>query len=115
MSHRITVKSKMTDRELLGEVLNAKGIAHSESNGVFRITGGPLRNSSIDSNSGDIVGDSDYQGRGVLGSLRPAYTEAKLRKQCMIDGVEIEARQETTESGQNVIEIITTHMGMAVG
>jgi len=113
MSHRITVKSQMTDRKLVEQVLTAKGLQYSENNGVFRITGGQFRQATINTNSGEITGDSDYQSREVLGSLRPAYTEAKLRRQCMIDGIDIESRQEIKVGGKNVIRIITSHMGQS--
>ena len=94
MSHRITTKTQMINKNLATSALEMAGLSYTEEGAsVLRITSGGLRNATINLTNGDVVGDTDYHGRGTLGALRKFYSEAQIRERCQLEGHTIEDRQ----------------------
>lgn len=95
MSHRITTKTQMTNKDLAIDALKMASVSYQESGAsTLRITSGPLRNASIDLTTGNVVGDTDYHGRDTLGALRKFYSEAQIRERCRLEGHTVEERSQ---------------------
>ncbi len=93
MSHRVTTQTQITNKELAVQALKSAGWSYQEQGTVLFITGGPMRNASLDTRTGTITGDSDYHNRGTLGALRRHYTEALIRADAIKKGATVESRE----------------------
>ena len=93
MSHRVTTETEIKDKALAVKALKQAGMAYQEHGENITITSGPMRSASIDLRSGVVSGDSDFHSREVLGMLKQYYGEAKYRKECEIQGIQIESRE----------------------
>jgi hypothetical protein len=94
MSHRITTKTQMNNRDLAINALKMAGLSYQEEGAsMLRVTSGDLRNATINLTNGNVVGDTDYHGRDTLGALRKFYSEAQIRERCLLEGHTVEERQ----------------------
>jgi len=95
MSHKVTFKSEFKDAELVKNALTAKKYTFNQTGNVFAITSGPFNRATLDANTGELTGDTDYHRKDELGAFRQAYSEAEFRRQAAIEGLTIESRTET--------------------
>ena len=110
MSHRVTTKTEITDRDLAIQALETIGWSYTEeSNSVLRITSGPINRSALDLKTGDITGDFDWRNRNTPDSLRQHYSEQKVRQQAIKTGATIESRS-VLENG-DICLILTANFG----
>lgn len=94
MSHRVTTKTEIKDKDLAIQALKKAGYDYSEDGQRIHVTSGPMRNATINLASGDVTGDTDHRHtQEKLGALRKYYTEAKFRKEAMKQGITIETRE----------------------
>jgi len=94
MSHRVTTKTDITNKDLAIQALKIAGLSYQESGAdTLVITGGALRNATINLRNGEISGDTDWHSRDTLGALRQHYSEAQIRQRCLMEGHSVEERQ----------------------
>lgn len=106
MSHRVTYKSELRDRDLTIQALAAIGCSYRNEGATKLVAiGSPLDGATIDLSTGEIVGDTDFHTRDQLGVLRQHYSEAEFRRMAILQGVTVETRQVTQEQ---VIELYCT-------
>lgn len=80
MSHRIELKSEMTDENILRDALDTNNIKYSRTGTTFRILSGEANNAVVDTRNGSISGDSDYgHDHSNIGLLRQMYATQKIR------------------------------------
>jgi len=97
MSHRITTKTEIKDRDVAKKALDTAGYSYTEdSSNRLTITSGNLRGAWIDLSSGTIVGDRDpgYGNHKIkdMNALKAYYTEQKLLKEAVSQGIQITNR-----------------------
>ena len=93
MSRRVTTKTEIKDRALAIQALKDAGMNYSSSGSTLRITSGRLANASINLDTGEISGDSDYgHSLEVLGIFQQAYGETKYKAECTKQGITITSR-----------------------
>jgi hypothetical protein len=110
MSHRVTTKTQITDKNLATQALKAAGWSYSEEgNSVLRINSGPMNRSVLDLRTGNITGDTDWHNKGTLGALRRHYSEQKVRQEANKTGATIESR-EVLKNG-DVRLVLTANFG----
>lgn len=98
MSRRITNKLNITDRDLAKEALNLAGCEFQEQGKTLFITSGLLRNASLNLETGDISGDSDFgHSAAKFGALRQYYAEAKVRQDYAKNGTTVDEKQHDDE------------------
>lgn len=94
MSHRVTNRTKIRNRDLAVQAMQTAGFAYSEiSDGVFHITGGKMNGATLDTSTGIISSDSGYHGRADLNALNQPYAELLARKEAMVRGIQVESKQ----------------------
>lgn len=94
MSHRVTTRTEIKDKDLAIQALTKAGFGYDEDGTLIHVTSGPMRNATIDLRTGNVQGDSDYSHtENKLGALRKFYTEAKFRKEALKQGITIESRE----------------------
>jgi len=93
MSHRITTKTKMTNKDLAIDAIKMAGYSYQASGNAITITSGPMNRARINLQSGTITGDTDWHNKDTLGALQQNYSEAAVRQQCRKTGATIESRQ----------------------
>lgn len=99
MSHRISFKSEIKDHDLtVGALELLKYNYRKDSATKFTILDGPLRNATINLETGEVIGDTDWHNRDVLGGLRQAYSEVEIRRTLQRQGATIESR--TVKNGE---------------
>ena len=103
MSHRITTKTKITDKNLAETALKAAGWTFNEDGNRLFITSGPMRNASLNLSNGEVVGDTDYHDSGSLGALRQHYGLAAYKAQCFEQGATIESETVDAKTGEIVL------------
>lgn len=82
MSHRVTIKSAITNGPAAKAALNSKGWTFLEQGDSLRITSGPMNRATINLKNGEVVGDTDYHqasSTDSLGALNQAYTHELLK------------------------------------
>ena len=99
MSHRVTFKSKMTDKELCKTALETTKHTFDERGDVLTITSGALTRATINTKTGVIESDSDWHRQEQLGVLRQAYSEAQFRQAAFRKGASIQGRSVITHNG----------------
>mgnify|MGYP001490949435 CR=1 FL=1 len=93
MSHRVTTKTEITDKELATAALKQAGFTFDERGTTLTITSGELRNAAINLQTGDVTGDSDYGHRAsAFGALRQFYSEQKYKRELARNGGYVESR-----------------------
>jgi len=92
MSHRITTKTQITNKELAIDAVKMAGWSFQESGNAITITSGPMNRARINLQNGNITGDTDWHNKEQLGALRQNYSEAVVRQQCRKTGASIESR-----------------------
>lgn len=95
MSHRITTKTEIKNPDIAGKALKSAGWTYSEkSTSTWAITSGPMKGASINFQTGEISGDSDYLNRGddSMGALKRHYAEALFRAEAQKRGIDIISR-----------------------
>jgi hypothetical protein len=95
MSHRITTKTSITDREVAEAALKKAGWSYNVSGSSIHVNSGPLQYATINLSNGDVTGDTDIHSDAKLGSLNQFYGEALAEKQVADQGGYIESRTET--------------------
>lgn len=112
MSHRLTIETKITDRESIIDALQANKITFREDGQIVTLTTAPYNNTTIDLRTGLVQsGDVDYArnrdgsriSQEQIGVLRQWYAEAKYRIESAKEGIQITDRTEVVENGQKVI------------
>lgn len=95
MSHRTRNVTDIKNRELATQALKNAGWNYSEQgNNVLLITSGPLNRASLDLNTGDLIGDSDWRhSQNNISDLRRHYSEALVRHEALKTGASIESRE----------------------
>lgn len=93
MSHRITTKTEITDRELAINALQSKDWSFDERGDSITVTSGPMANATINLKSGVVSGDTDYTSREALTSLNQAYGEALCMREVEEQGGYCEERE----------------------
>ncbi len=94
MSHRVTTKTEIKDKALAAQALKIAGMGYQDMGTSLRITSGKMCNATINLQTGEISGDTDYgHTNKSLGALRQAYGEAKYRAECMKQGINITSRE----------------------
>jgi hypothetical protein len=76
MSHRVDIKTKITQKPIALKALQKKGWDFVDQGNSIRIQGGPMKGASINLTTGDVVGDSDWHDKATLGGLNQGYAEA---------------------------------------
>lgn len=99
MSHRVTLQSKMTDKELCKTALESTGHTFVENNDILTITGGKLNRATINTKSGLVESDSDFHSKEQLGVIRQAYAEASFRQLAFRKGASIQDRSVIKHNG----------------
>lgn len=103
MSHRVTTKTEVKDKELAIKALNYAKMSYREtSSNRIEITSGKLKGAVIDLNTGEIIGDTDYHSEDTLGVLRQHYAVVKYKEECANKGISIQS-EETDEEGNVVL------------
>ena len=98
MSRCVTLKTKMTDKELAIEAFKKAGSECQEVEGGLEIVSGPFKDAYLNLTTGQITGDSDYgHDEEQFGLLRQHYSEAKVVAECLRDGTTIDQREVDTE------------------
>jgi hypothetical protein len=93
MSHRVTTKSEIKDAELAESALKQAGFSFDRRGNSILITSGELHGATINLQTGDIQGDSDYGHRADrFGALRQFYSEAKVKKEMAKNAGYVEER-----------------------
>jgi hypothetical protein len=93
MSHRVTTRTEIKDKDLAKAALTQAGYAFSEHGSHLTITSGDLKNASINIDNGEISGDTDYRhSESKFGALRQYYSEQKYKKELAKNGGYIESR-----------------------
>jgi hypothetical protein len=94
MSHRVTFRSELKDRELAIQALKSLNYSFDEAAGgnTLLITSGPMARATINLKTGDVEGDTDFHSKNVLGGLRQAYSEAEFLRVQQRQGATIESR-----------------------
>lgn len=93
MSHRVTTRTEIKDKDLAKAALQQAGYSFSEHGNHLTITSGDLRNASINCDSGDITGDTDYRhSESKFGALRQYYSEQKYKKELAKNAGYVESR-----------------------
>lgn len=93
MSRRITNKLNMTDRGLAVDALHLAGCDFTEEQSLLHITSGTFRHATLNLETGEISGDSDFGHTAAqFGLLRQYYSEAKLRQDCAKNGTSIDEK-----------------------
>jgi hypothetical protein len=109
MSHRLTIETKITDREAARAALKQANIQFEERGDTIYLKTGAYRDTEINLKTGLITsGDVDFNrgiDQGQLGLLRQFYTEAKLKAEFQREGVQILERTEEVQNGEKVIII----------
>lgn len=112
MSHRLTVETKITDREAATDALRANKITFRENGPVITLQTQPYNGTTIDLRTGVVEsGDVDFArnsdgsrvSHAQIGILRQWYAEAKYRLESAKEGVTILDRTEIMEEGQKVV------------
>lgn len=94
MSHRVTTKTDITDKNLAVEALKAAGWDYTEEgNSVLRVTSGPMNRSTVNLRTGHVTGDTDWHSRDTLGALRQHYSEAQFKAGIRKSGAMIDSRE----------------------
>ena len=102
MSKRITTKTSMKDKELAKRGLNLAKIAFCEDGNRLRIADGRFRGVYLNTLTGEIVSDSDFDLKDAdFNPIRQAYSEALCHKRAQIDGIQIEER--TVEHNGDIV------------
>jgi len=102
MSHRVTTKTQITDKEIAMSALKAKGWKFTERGDTLSIEGGPMTGATINLKTGDVDGDTDYHSRDQLGSLSQAYGKEKYLNECNRQGITVES-ETVNEEGDIVL------------
>jgi hypothetical protein len=93
MSHRVTTRTEIKDKDLAKAALQQAGYSFSEYGNTLTITSGDLRNASLNLDTGDITGDTDYRhSESKFGALKQYYSEQKYKKELSRNGGYIESR-----------------------
>lgn len=106
MSHRITTKTQITDKNLAEKALKASGWSYNVDGRSIYVTSGPMRNASINLATGGIVGDTDYHSKDSLGALRQQYSLAKVKAECAKQGHTIESQRVDSKTGEIVLTCV---------
>ena len=110
MSHRVTQKTDITNKELATTALKNVGWSFVEqSNSVLRITSGPMSHSTIDLRTGTVTGDSDWHSRDTLGALRQHYSEALVQQENLKKGAMVESREVLANGDIRIVA--SAHLG----
>jgi len=119
MSHRLTIKTSINDREALIDALRNNKVQFSESQQVFTLKTGIYNGTTVDLRTGKVSsGDVDAvrhtTGNQVTKSdvsiLRQWYAEAKYRRESEKEGVQIIGRDVVEENGEKVV-VLTWQTG----
>lgn len=107
MSHRHTITTKITNKEIAKQALKAANIEFVEAGNRLCLQSGLYKDTVIDLRTGGIMsGDTDRVkvSEDDLGILRQYYTEALYRHECQLQGNEIQSRTvETINNEQCVV------------
>ena len=104
MSHRVTTKTAIKDKEIAMEAIKKAGYDCEDQGGQILITSGPMQNSVIDLGTGVVTGDTDYgHSAEALASLNQSYGEVKYVSECMRQGITIESRTVDQQTGDVVL------------
>lgn len=94
MSRRIFNKLNITDRELAKDALQLAGCDYREQGSTLRITSGSLEGATLDLETGEISGDSDFGHTAAkFGLLRQYYAEAQVRQDYAKNGTTVDEKQ----------------------
>lgn len=114
MSHRLTIKTTITDREAAQTALKQMNIAYDTRGDTIFLKSGVYNGTEINLKTGSVTsGDVDYArgiDNGKLGLLRQYYAEAKLKMEFAREGVQVLEREEAIVDGEKVI-ILTAQSG----
>lgn len=100
MSYRVTTKTAIQDQAAAEVALKKKGWDYRVASGSIQITTGPMHGSTINLQTGEVEGDSDFHGmKGErLSALNQGYGEAKVTMEVESRGGFFES-QETLANG----------------
>lgn len=103
MSHRITTKTEIKNKDIALKALKAAGWKYDERGGKLVIASGPMRGADVNFETGEVGGDSDYLDRGddSMGSLNRHYAEALFRNEAQKRGIDILSR--TVEKNGEIV------------
>lgn len=95
MSHRVTTRTDITDQDLAVSALVAAGWTHQVQGRSIFIKSGPMRNATLNLDTGEVVGDTDYHDDSdeSLGALKQHYGEAKAKLDLPKNGYHIVSRK----------------------
>ncbi len=89
MSHRIATQTKITEKKLAEKALKAQKWDFQSQGDSINVTSGPMRRSTINLKTGEVVGDTDIHNRNDLGALNQSYGEALVEDKVRNQGGEI--------------------------
>lgn len=93
MSHRVTTKTEITDRELALSALKSAGVTFRDlGNNKFTITASGVT-ADLNLATGEIGGDADHLRSGPFDTLKQHYAEQKYVWELRRQGHTVESRQ----------------------
>jgi hypothetical protein len=94
MSHRVTTRTAIKDKDLAKAALQQAGYSFSEHGNSLTITSGDLRNANLNLDTGDVTGDSDYRHtEAKFGALKQYYSEQKYKQELAKQGGYVDSRE----------------------
>jgi hypothetical protein len=106
MSHRITTKTDIKDKDVAIQALKDAGWKYTLSGYTLTVTSGPMRNARINTQTGLVSGDTDWHSGDTLGALRQRYAEVLVRREELREGNTIESR-ETLKNGDVRLVVVS--------
>lgn len=106
MSHRHTINTSITNKEIAKQALQAAKVEFREQGDQLFLTSGNYRDTVIDTRSGRVTsGDTDHVrvSAAEIGVLRQHYTEALHRHEAMVQGIEIQSRSTRVINGEDCV------------
>lgn len=97
MSHRVTVETKITNKEHAISALKAQNISFREQGNNLQLLSGDFNGASINLTTGVLTsGDTDHfrVDESKLGMIRRHYAEAATRAEIAIQGGNIQSTEE---------------------
>jgi hypothetical protein len=91
MSHKITIKTEITNQAAIEKVCNDREWLYKISGSRVAFDGGPLFGASLNMTTGAFVGDSDLHSKDAVLAFGVAYSEA-LWMNRIADGGYLEER-----------------------
>lgn len=106
MSHRVTTKTEIKDKNLAVKAIQNAGMSYRDlGNNQLEITSGKLNRARINLATGEVVGDTDYHTEETLGMLRQGYAVVKYKEELTKQGAYVNS-ETTNEDGEIILHCV---------